>query len=67
MSILKFGLPRLSFEVFQTKAKTELFWTISVSSKKNIKSNDFKLVLSRQTYQRNHMLNNASGDGVGTK
>ena len=25
MSILKFGLPRLSFEVFQTKPKTELF------------------------------------------
>ena len=65
MSILKFGLPRLSFEVFQTK--TKLFWAISVSSKRIVKSNDFKLLLSRQTSQRNHVLNYAAVNGLATK
>ena len=67
MSILKFGLPQLSFEVFRAKTKTELFWAISVSSKRNIKINDFELVLSRQTSQRNYMLNYASGNGLDIK
>ena len=48
MSILKFGLPQLSFEVFQTKTKTELFRVILVSSKSNIKSNGFEFVLSKK-------------------
>ena len=65
MSILKFGLPRLSFEVFQTK--TKLFWAISVSPKRIVKSNDFKLLLSRQTCQRNHVLNYAAVNGLATK
>ena len=57
MSILKFGLPRKSFEVFWIKTKTKLFWAISVSSERNIKSTDYsELVLSRQTCQRNHLL-----------
>ena len=45
----------------QTKTKTELFWTISVPPKRNIKSNDFELLLSRQTCQRNNVVNYASG------
>ena len=44
MLTLKFGLPRLSFEVFQTKTKTELFLAISVLSKGNVKSNDLYYV-----------------------
>ena len=65
MTILKFGLSRSSFEIFQTK-KTELFWAISVLSKRNAKSNDFELVLSRQACQRNHVLNYASENGLTT-
>ena len=49
MSVLKFGVARLLFEVFLTKP--ELFSAISVSSKENIESNDFELVLFRQTCQ----------------
>ena len=40
MSILKLGLPLLSFEFFRTKTKTEVCWIISVSSKRNIKGNE---------------------------
>ena len=65
MSILKFGLPPLSFEIFRTKKK--LFWAISVSPKRNIKSNDFELVLSKQACQRNHVLNYASENFLSTK
>ena len=53
ISILTFGLPRVSFKVFWIKTETELFWAISVSSKRNIKSNDFERLLSRQTCRRN--------------
>ena len=59
MLILEFGLPGLSFEIFWTKTKTELFWAILVSSKK---STDFELMLSRQICQINHMLNYVSGN-----
>ena len=58
---------RLPFEVFWTKTKTQLTWTISVSCKRNIKSNDFEPVLSRQTCQRSYVLNHASGNGLCTK
>ena len=61
MPFLKFDLPRLWFEVFLTKTKTDLFWAISVSSKRNVKSNDFELTLSRQTFQKNHFLNYTQG------
>ena len=67
MSILKFGLPRLPFEVFRRKIKTELFWTISASFKRNIKSNDFELMLSKQACQRNHVLNYGSENFLSTK
>ena len=67
MSILKIGLPRMSFEVLWIKTKTELFWAIAVSSKRNIKSNDFDLALSRQTCQRNHLLSYTSENGLGIK
>ena len=67
MSILKFDLPQLLFEVFETKTKTELLWAISVSLKKNIKSNNFELMLSRQTCQKNHVTIYASGNSLGTK
>ena len=63
MVFLKFDLPRLYFEVCHTKS--ELFWAISVSSKRNTKE-DFELVLLRQTCQINHVLNYASGIGLGT-
>ena len=33
MSIFKFALPRLFFEIFRTETKIELFWAILVSSK----------------------------------
>ena len=58
-----------AFEIFGTKTETGLLWAISVSSKRNIKSNDFELVLSRQTCSKlwNHVLNYASGNGLGTK
>ena len=36
MSIFKFGLPWLLFEILQTKTKAELLWASSVSSKRNI-------------------------------
>ena len=67
MSALKFDLPRLLLEVFRKKTKAELFWPISLSSKRNVKSNDFELVLSRQTTQRNHVQNYASGNSLDTK
>ena len=60
MSILKFGLPRLSSEVLQTKRKTELFRAIPDSSKSKIKNNGFEFLLSMQTCQRNQVLNYAS-------
>ena len=63
MVFLKSDLPRLYFEVCHTKS--ELFWAISVSSKRNTKE-DFELVLLRQTCQINHVLNYASGIGLGT-
>ena len=67
MSILKFGLPQLSFEVFLTKRKNELFLAISVSLKGYIKSNSFELVLWRQTCQRKSVLNYDSGNGLFAK
>ena len=60
MSILKFGLPRLSSEVLRTKRKTELFRAISGSSKSKIKNNGFECLISMQTCQRNQVLNYAS-------
>ena len=52
---------------FSEKTKTELFWAISVSSKRNTKSNHFELVLLRETCQRNHVLNYTSGNSLTTK
>ena len=66
MSILKFGLPRLSFVIFPNKKK-ELFQAISVSPKRDTKNNNFELVLSRQICQRNHVLNYASEKGLDAK
>ena len=60
MSILKFGLPRLSSEVLRTKRKTELFRAIPGSSKSKIKNNGFEFLISMQTCQRNQVLNYAS-------
>ena len=56
MSFLNFDLPRLQFEVFQTKR--ELFWAIPVSSKRNIKTSN--------SYW-NHVLNYPWENGLGTK
>ena len=67
MSILKCGLPRLSFVIFPNKNKNELFRAIPVSSKRDTKNNNFELVLSRQICQRNHVLNYASEKGLDAK
>ena len=64
-SSLVFHDCRLKFS--EQKQKPSYFWAISVSSKRNIKCNDFELVLSRQTCQRNHVLNYASWSGLGGK
>ena len=66
-SIHKFGPPRLSVEAFWTKTKDGLFWAISVSSKRDIKSNNLKLVLSMQKCQRSLMTQYASRNTLGTK
>ena len=64
ISDLLFGSCQFSSLVFhdcryRAKTKTEL-------SKRNTMSNDFELVLLRQTCQRNHVLNYASRNGLGT-
>ena len=49
------------------KNKNWAIWAMSVSLKWNIKSNDFKLVLSRQPCQRHPVLNYVWKNGLGIK
>ena len=50
ISTLKFGLPLLLIEVFQTKIKTELFWVIRVSSKRRLVLSKVSIILRSYYY-----------------